>query len=71
MDNPGKEIIVQCVFWDQNADEGFGAWSEQGSEEGSGDGCDLVEGSGETGADIKCECNHLSTFSVVLVSSRD
>ncbi len=61
-ENPGNEVTMQCVFWDQEMDEGFGAWSR--------DGCRVKGGTGDSG-DIQCECNHLSSFSVLVVSVID
>ena len=48
---------TECVFWDQNLDEGFGAWSN--------DGCQLKR---EDEISAQCECNHLSQFAILVVS---
>ncbi len=61
--NPDNLVTMQCVFWDEALDDGFGKWSNQG--------CRLVDDSGDVGEtkrNILCECNHLSSFTVIAVS---
>ncbi|XP_071483689.1 adhesion G-protein coupled receptor G6-like [Diadema antillarum] len=45
-----------CVFWDFNAENGLGAWSE--------DGCWLV--SFTTDNLVRCRCNHTTNFAILM-----
>ena len=42
-------------FWDQEKDEGYGAWSTEG--------CSLVS---ETFDQATCQCNHLTSFAIIV-----
>jgi hypothetical protein len=44
----------QCVFWDNTLNGNLGGWKS--------DGCALVENAGSY---VSCECNHLTSFSVI------
>ena len=48
---------VECAFWDQALDEGYGAFSTEG--------CRIRQNSK---GDVSCRCNHLTSFAVVAVS---
>ncbi len=48
---------VECSFWDQSLDDGFGAWSTEG--------CMLVR---QGRRDAMCQCDHLTDFAIVAVS---
>ncbi|XP_011682085.2 adhesion G-protein coupled receptor G2 [Strongylocentrotus purpuratus] len=47
-----------CVFWDFDADDGYGNWST--------DGCQLVGMDNDTGDELLCQCNHLTNFAVLM-----
>ena len=51
------DTSIQCVFWDVNASNGLGDWSD--------DGCHyqatLPDGR------VVCRCNHLTSFAVLVV----
>ena len=50
---------LTCVFWDPTLDDGFGNWSTEG--------CQLhIEASSKT----FCECNHLTSFALLMVCTR-
>ena len=49
---------TECSFWDQSLDEGYGAWSEEG--------CRLME---ETGDQSTCNCDHLTSFTILVDTS--
>lgn len=62
MDNPNSLVDPLCAFWDESLDGGFGDWSV--------DGCVLVAAVEDSSpGDVQCECDHLSTFALLLVSS--
>ena len=50
------ERTPTCVFWDPALDDGFGNWSSSG--------CKLI---GEVGAKARCECDHLTSFALLMV----
>ena len=50
------ERTPMCVFWDPTLDGGFGDWSSSG--------CKLV---GEVRAKARCECDHLTSFALLMV----
>lgn len=58
--NPASTITPRCVFWDEEMDMGFGDWSSAG--------CQVVSDTSNAGDVVQCECWHLSTFTVLLVS---
>lgn len=49
---------TECSFWDQSLDSGYGAWAT--------DGCRLVS---ESRNEAVCECDHLTQFALLVVSS--
>ena len=48
---------IQCVFWDVNASNGLGDWSEDGCQHNA----TLSDGR------VVCRCNHLTNFGVLVV----
>ena len=50
------ETSVECVFWDVNASNGLGDWSD--------DGCQLNTTSNGR---VVCLCDHLTSFAVLVV----
>ncbi|XP_041462715.1 serine-rich adhesin for platelets-like [Lytechinus variegatus] len=57
------EIVVNitnpaCVFWDFEADDGYGNWSSEG--------CQLVGTDNGTDDEFRCQCNHLTNFAVLM-----
>ena len=52
----GTESV--CVFWEEALDEGHGGWSTEG--------CRLVS---DNELVALCECDHLTSFSLLVVSS--
>ncbi|XP_072051536.1 adhesion G-protein coupled receptor G6-like [Amphiura filiformis] len=54
-DNTAKLNNIQCVFWDNDASNGLGDWSDEGCERNhSSDGR------------VICHCYHLTNFAVIL-----
>lgn len=49
---------TSCVFWDFNENNGAGDWSEEG--------CKYA---GATDDSVACECDHLTNFAVLMVST--
>nr|XP_054753758.1 adhesion G-protein coupled receptor G6-like [Lytechinus pictus] len=57
------EIVVNitnpaCVFWDFEADDGYGNWSSEG--------CQLIGTNNGTDDEFRCQCNHLTNFAVLM-----
>lgn len=49
---------TSCVFWDFHENNGVGDWSEEG--------CKYA---GATDDSVACECDHLTNFAVLMVST--
>ncbi|XP_033101222.1 adhesion G-protein coupled receptor G2-like [Anneissia japonica] len=47
-----------CVFWDYRLDGGIGGWSPEG--------CTFVNGSADGSDRQYCECNHLTSFAILM-----
>ncbi|XP_072051707.1 adhesion G-protein coupled receptor G2-like [Amphiura filiformis] len=54
-DNTTKLTKIQCVFWDNDASNGLGDWSDEG--------CEVNQSSDGR---VICHCDHLTNFAVIL-----
>ncbi|OQV12561.1 hypothetical protein BV898_13205 [Hypsibius exemplaris] len=55
LDNYSPDKNHTCVFWNTTADDGHGAWQSNG--------CTLTN---QTGRHITCQCNHLTSFAILV-----